>query len=73
MIQNLIFGAYLLMSEFLAEVSEPLKTSYPVSQSHFRSFYNAVSFKKLYSLYELQLIQHCKNKLLQHSLKPYSL
>ena len=50
MIQNLIFGVYLLISDFLAET---LKT-----KDH--PFYNIISLKKPHSFYETPLTQHFK-------------
>ena len=55
MIQNLIFGVYLLILDFLAGVLKSAKTSRKV-----HSFYNTVSFKKPNLLHEPQLTQHFK-------------
>ena len=63
MIQDLLFGVSLLVSDFLPEVSKPTKTS---KQDH--SFYNTVSTKKPRSFYEPQL---CKKE--THETQPITL
>ena len=55
MIQNLISRVYLLILDFLAEVSKSAKTRRKV-----HSFYNTISLKKPHLLYEPQLTQHFK-------------
>ena len=66
MIQDLLFGVSLLVSDFLPEVSKPTKTS---KQDH--SFYNTVSTKKPRSFYEPQLTQRCKKE--THETQPITL
>ena len=55
MIQNLIFGAYPLISDYLLESLQANKTS---KKDH--SFYNTVSLKIPNSFYEPQLTEHYK-------------
>ena len=55
MIKNLVFGVYLLISDFLVE---SLKANKNYQKYH--SFYNTVQLKKPHSFYEPQLTQHCK-------------
>ena len=50
-----MFGAYLLISDFLAE---SLKTNKNWQKDHL--LYNTVSLKKPHLLYETQITQHCK-------------
>ena len=55
MIQNLIFGVYLLILDFL---KDSLKANKNIKKVH--AFYNTVALKKPHSFYELQLTQHYK-------------
>ena len=55
MIKNLIFGVYLLVSDFSGQSLKPSKTS---KKDH--SFYNTVSLKMPHSFYKPQLTQHYK-------------
>ena len=55
MIQNLIFGVYPIISDYLLESLQANKTS---KKGH--SFYNKVSLKIPNSFYEPQLTQHYK-------------
>ena len=57
MIQNPIFGVYLLNSDFLAESLKPTKTCRKDDL-----FYNTVTLKKSYLFYQPQLTQHGKKR-----------
>ena len=55
MIKNLIFGVYILISDFLVE---RLKAKANKTGKKGHSFYNTASLKNPHSFYEPQLTQH---------------